>query len=119
VSLAFFVGRWPCGSRPPRAGAGRHAGRPFDPDNPTSSGATTLWRADGQFKLANLHLALELDRAVPRGRAAGPHIVVDPGFANTDLQARSVWETGGRASQRLFHAAVRRFGMSPPRASAS
>jgi hypothetical protein len=39
--------------------------------------------------------------------------VVHPGFTNTDLQARSVRETGGGRSQRFFHAAVRRFGMTP------
>jgi hypothetical protein len=40
-------------------------------------------------------------------------IVVHPGFTSTDLQARSVRETGGGRSQRFFHAAVRRFGMAP------
>ena len=62
----------------------------------TSLGGTTLWRAHGQSKLANLHVALELDR---RFRAAElpACIIVHPGFANTDLQARSVRETGGRA----------------------
>jgi NAD(P)-dependent dehydrogenase (short-subunit alcohol dehydrogenase family) len=79
---------------------GRHAGRPLDP-------------AYGQSKLANVHFALELDR---RFRAAGTparSIVVHPGFTNTDLQARSVRETGGGRSQRFFRAAVRRFGMTP------
>jgi hypothetical protein len=42
-------------------------------------------------------------------------IVVHPGFANTDLQARSVRESGGGRSQRFFHTAVRRFGMTPAR----
>ncbi len=92
---------------------GRHAGRPLDPDNPHLSGRYDPWRAYGQSKLANLHFALELDR---RFRAAGlpaRSIVVHPGFANTDLQARSVRETGGGLSQRFFRAAVRRFGMTP------
>jgi hypothetical protein len=39
--------------------------------------------------------------------------VVHPGFTNTDLQARSVRETGGGRSQRFFRAAVRRVGMTP------
>jgi NAD(P)-dependent dehydrogenase (short-subunit alcohol dehydrogenase family) len=92
---------------------GRHAGRPIDPENPHLDGRYDPWRAYGQSKLANLHFALELDR---RFRAAGTparSIVVHPGFANTDLQARSVRETGGGRSQRLFHAAVRRVGMTP------
>ena len=38
-----------------------------------------------------------------------------PGFTNTDLQARSVRETGGGRSQRFFRAAVARFGMTPAR----
>lgn len=92
---------------------GRHAGRPLDPDNPHLRGRYDPWRAYGQSKLANLHFALELER---RFRAAGVparSIVVHPGFSSTDLQARSVRETGGGRSQRFFHAAVRRFGMTP------
>jgi hypothetical protein len=36
-----------------------------------------------------------------------------PGVYQHRLQARSVRETGGGRSQRFFHAAVRRFGMTP------
>jgi NAD(P)-dependent dehydrogenase (short-subunit alcohol dehydrogenase family) len=92
---------------------GRHAGRPLDPANPHLAGAYDPWRAYGQSKLANVHFALELDR---RFRAAGTparSIVVHPGFTNTDLQARSVRETGGGRSQRFFRGAVQRFGMTP------
>src|SRR5215203_1157973 len=77
---------------------GRHAGRAVDPNNPHLAGNYDPWRAYGQSKLANLHFALELDR---RFRAAGlpaKSIVVHPGFTNTDLQARSVRETGGAAA---------------------
>jgi NAD(P)-dependent dehydrogenase (short-subunit alcohol dehydrogenase family) len=92
---------------------GRHAGRPLDPANPHLAGDYEPWRAYGQSKLANVHFALELDR---RFRAAGTparSIVVHPGFTNTDLQARSVRETGGGRSQRFFRAAVQRYGMTP------
>jgi NAD(P)-dependent dehydrogenase (short-subunit alcohol dehydrogenase family) len=92
---------------------GRHTGRALDPANPHLSGSYDPWRAYGQSKLANVHFALELDR---RFRAAGlpaRSIVVHPGFTNTDLQARSVRETGGGRSQRFFHGAVQRFGMTP------
>ncbi len=92
---------------------GRHAGRPLDPDNPHLQGSYHPWRAYGQSKLANVHFALELDR---RFRATGRparSIVVHPGFTNTDLQARSVRESGGGRSQRFFRAAVRRLGMTP------
>jgi NAD(P)-dependent dehydrogenase (short-subunit alcohol dehydrogenase family) len=92
---------------------GRHAGQALDPGNPHLAGSYEPWRAYGQAKLANLHFALELDR---RFRAAGlpaRSIVVHPGFTNTDLQARSVRETGGGRSQRFFRAGVQRFGMTP------
>jgi NAD(P)-dependent dehydrogenase (short-subunit alcohol dehydrogenase family) len=94
---------------------GRHTGRAIDPDNPHLLGRYDPWRAYGQSKLANVHFALELDR---RFRAAGVparSIVVHPGFVNTDLQARSVRETGGGRSQRFYRGAVRRFGMTPAR----
>jgi NAD(P)-dependent dehydrogenase (short-subunit alcohol dehydrogenase family) len=94
---------------------GRHTGRAIDPDNPHLLGRYDPWRAYGQSKLANVHFALELDR---RFRAAGVparSIVVHPGLVNTDLQARSVRETGGGRSQRFFRGAVRRFGMTPAR----
>jgi NAD(P)-dependent dehydrogenase (short-subunit alcohol dehydrogenase family) len=92
---------------------GRHLGRPVDPDNPHLEGRYDPWRAYGQSKLANLHFALELDRRFRAAGAAARSIVVHPGFTNTDLQARSVRETGGGRSQRFFHAAVRRVGMTP------
>ena len=92
---------------------GRHAGRPLDPDNPHLRGSYDPWRAYGQSKLANVHFALELDRRFREAGVPARSIVVHPGFANTDLQARSVRETGGGRSQRFFRAAVRRFGMTP------
>jgi NAD(P)-dependent dehydrogenase (short-subunit alcohol dehydrogenase family) len=92
---------------------GRHAGRPIDPDNPHLDGRYDPWRAYGQSKLAALHFALQLDRRFRAAGAPARSIVVHPGFVNTDLQARSVRETGGGRSQRFFHAAVRRVGMTP------
>jgi NAD(P)-dependent dehydrogenase (short-subunit alcohol dehydrogenase family) len=92
---------------------GRHAGRPLDPDNPNLDGHYDPWRAYGQSKLANLHFALELDRWFRAAGVPARSMVVHPGFTSTDLQARSVRETGGGRSQRFFHAAVRRFGMTP------
>jgi NAD(P)-dependent dehydrogenase (short-subunit alcohol dehydrogenase family) len=92
---------------------GRHFGRPVDPADPHLSGRYEPWRAYGQSKLANVHFALELER---RARVAGVRVrslVVHPGFVHTDLQARSVRETRGGASQRFFHETVQRFGMSP------
>jgi NAD(P)-dependent dehydrogenase (short-subunit alcohol dehydrogenase family) len=92
---------------------GRHLGRSVDPDDPHLNGRYDPWRAYGRSKLANVHFALELER---RFRAAGTtaqSLIVHPGFVHTDLQARSVRETRGGASQRFFHDAVQRFGASP------
>jgi NAD(P)-dependent dehydrogenase (short-subunit alcohol dehydrogenase family) len=92
---------------------GRHAGRSLDPDNPHLCGRYDPWQAYGQSKLANLHFALELDRRFREAGVPARSIVVHPGFTNTDLQARSVRESGGGRSQRFFRAAVQRFGMTP------
>jgi NAD(P)-dependent dehydrogenase (short-subunit alcohol dehydrogenase family) len=92
---------------------GRHAGGPLDPANPHLVGSYEPWRAYGQAKLANVHFALELERRFEEAGVPARSIVVHPGLSNTDLQARSVRETGGGRSQRFFHAAVRRFGMTP------
>jgi NAD(P)-dependent dehydrogenase (short-subunit alcohol dehydrogenase family) len=98
---------------------GRHTGRPVDPDNPSMEGRYDPWRAYGQSKLANVHFALELDRRFRAAGVAAKSIVTHPGFVNTDLQARSVRETGGGRSQRFFHNAVVRFGMTPARGALS
>ena len=94
---------------------GRHNGRVVDPENPHLEGRYDPWRAYGQSKLANVHFALELDRRFRAADVAARSIVVHPGFTNTDLQARSVRETGGGRSQRFFRGAVIRFGMTPAR----
>ena len=94
---------------------GRHNGRAIDPENPHLEGRYDPWRAYGQSKLANVHFALELDRRLRSAGVPARSIVVHPGFTNTDLQARSVRETGGGRSQRFFRAAAIRFGMTPAR----
>jgi NAD(P)-dependent dehydrogenase (short-subunit alcohol dehydrogenase family) len=98
---------------------GRHAGRPLDPANPHLAGSYDPWRAYGQSKLANVHFALEFDRRLRAAGTPARSIVVHPGFTNTDLQARSVRETGGGRSQRFFRAAVRRYGMTPAQGALS
>ena len=92
---------------------GRHTRNSLDPDNPHLVGSYEPWRAYGQSKMANVHFALELERRFRAADVPARSIVVHPGFTNTDLQARSVRETGGGRSQRFFHAAVRRFGTTP------
>ena len=89
----------------------RHAGRPVDPSNPHLHGRYGPWTAYGQSKLANLHFAVELHRRLQAAGAPVASLVAHPGFANTGLQATSAAESGGR-SERFFHAAVQRVGMS-------
>jgi NAD(P)-dependent dehydrogenase (short-subunit alcohol dehydrogenase family) len=98
---------------------GRHTGRGLDPTNPHLTGRYDPWRAYGQSKLANVHFALELDRRLRVAEVRLRSVVAHPGFTNTDLQARSVRETGGGRSQRFFRAAVRRFGMTPAQGALS
>jgi NAD(P)-dependent dehydrogenase (short-subunit alcohol dehydrogenase family) len=98
---------------------GRHFGAMVDPDNPHLAGRYDPWRAYGQSKLANVHFAMALDRRFRQAGIPARSIVVHPGFTSTDLQARSVRETGGGRSQRFFRAAVRQVGMSPARGALS
>lgn len=89
----------------------RHLGRPVDPGNPHLRGTYGPWKAYGQSKLANLHLAVELHRRLRAAGAPVASLVAHPGFADTGLQATSAAESGGW-SERFFHAAVGRVGMS-------
>jgi len=98
---------------------GRHFGPAVNPDNPHLKGGYDPWRAYGQSKLANVHFALELDRRIRDAGLPAKSVVVHPGFAKTDLQARSVRESEGGRSQRFFHDAVGRTGMTPARAALS
>ena len=89
-----------------------HMGRAVDPANPHLRGRYRPWRAYGQAKLANFHFGLGLQRELERGGADTASLIAHPGMSNTDLQAVSVRETGGGASQRFFLFAARRTGMS-------
>jgi NAD(P)-dependent dehydrogenase (short-subunit alcohol dehydrogenase family) len=96
-----------------------HMGRAVDPQNPHLEGRYRPWRAYGQAKLANFHFGLGLQRALAAvdGRAAS--LIAHPGLSNTELQAVSVRETGGGASQRFFLMLARRSGMSPAQGALS
>ena len=89
-----------------------HMGRAVNPGNPHLRGRYRPWRAYGQAKLANFHFGLGLQRELARASAGTASLIAHPGLSNTDLQAVSVRETGGGASQRLFLFAARRTGMS-------
>jgi len=91
----------------------RHTGAPIDPANPHLRGRYSPWRAYGQSKLANLHFAVELQRRLSAAGSQVLSLVAHPGLSNTDLQAASVRNTGGGASQRFFHVLAQKTGMSP------
>jgi NAD(P)-dependent dehydrogenase (short-subunit alcohol dehydrogenase family) len=90
-----------------------HIGRPVDPEDPHLRGRYGPWRAYCQSKLANFHFALGLQREFERAGVRARSFTAHPGLSNTELQARSVAETGGGPSQRFFHVLARRTGMSP------
>ena len=90
-----------------------HMGRAVDPSNPNLEGKYGPWRAYGQSKLANFHFGLGLDQMLRAAGAPAASLIAHPGLSNTDLQAVSVEETGGGASQKFFHALAGKSGMSP------
>jgi NAD(P)-dependent dehydrogenase (short-subunit alcohol dehydrogenase family) len=96
-----------------------HMGRAVDPGNPHLQGRYRPWRAYGQAKLANFHFGLGLQRQLARAGASAASLIAHPGLSNTDLQAVSVRETGGGASQRFFHTLAERTGMSPAQGALS
>ncbi|HEY2201738.1 MAG TPA: oxidoreductase [Solirubrobacteraceae bacterium] len=89
-----------------------HMGRALDPKNPHLEGRYGPWRAYGQAKLANFHFGLGLQRELERAGARAASLIAHPGLSNTELQAVSVKETGGGASQRFFLMLARRTGMA-------
>jgi NAD(P)-dependent dehydrogenase (short-subunit alcohol dehydrogenase family) len=90
-----------------------HMGRAVDPDNPHLEGRYKPWRAYGQAKLANYHFGIGLQRRLEDAGAPAASLIAHPGLSNTELQAVSVRETGGGASQRFFLRLARTTGMSP------
>ena len=90
-----------------------HMGRAVNVANPHLHGRYSPWIAYGQSKLANFHFALGLQRRFEASGAKASSLVAHPGLSNTDLQAKSVRETGGGASQKFFHVLAGRTGMTP------
>jgi NAD(P)-dependent dehydrogenase (short-subunit alcohol dehydrogenase family) len=89
-----------------------HIGRAVDPNNPHLEGSYGPWKAYGQSKLANFHFALGLQRRFEEARVKAASLAAHPGLSNTELQATSVTETGGGASQKFFHVLAGRTGMT-------
>jgi NAD(P)-dependent dehydrogenase (short-subunit alcohol dehydrogenase family) len=96
-----------------------HFGRALDPDNPHLDGNYGPWRAYCQSKLANFHFGLGLQSQFERAGVAAASLIAHPGLSHTELQARSVAETGGGWSQRFFHVLARRTGMTPAQGALS
>jgi NAD(P)-dependent dehydrogenase (short-subunit alcohol dehydrogenase family) len=91
----------------------RVVGSRVDRDDARLDGFYEPWLAYGRSKLANLHFAYELQRRLEETSAAVASIAAHPGFSHTDLQARSVRETGGGLMQRFWDVAAGAIGMSP------
>jgi len=90
-----------------------HMGRAVDPANPHLHGRYGPWRAYGQSKLANFHFGIGLQRRLAAAGASASSLIAHPGLSNTELQAVSVQETGGGASQRFFQGLAGSTGMTP------
>jgi NAD(P)-dependent dehydrogenase (short-subunit alcohol dehydrogenase family) len=90
-----------------------HMGRAVNPDNPHLQGSYGPWKAYGQSKLANFHFAIGLQRLFDAAGAKASSLVAHPGLSNTELQAVSVRESGGGASQKFFHVLAGSTGMTP------
>jgi NAD(P)-dependent dehydrogenase (short-subunit alcohol dehydrogenase family) len=92
-----------------------HIGRAVDVDNPHLEGRYDPWKAYGQSKLANFHFALGLEHRFEAAGARAASLIAHPGLSNTDLQATSVRETDGGATQKFFHVLAGYTGMTPAR----
>lgn len=90
-----------------------HMGMAVDPTNPHLEGRYGPWKAYGQSKLANFHFGIGLQRRFAAAGARASSLVAHPGLSNTELQATSVRETDGGASQKFFHVLAERTGMVP------
>ena len=89
-----------------------HIGRAVDPDDPHLIDRYGPWKAYGQSKLANFHFGLGLQQRFADAGVAAASLIAHPGLSDTDLQARSVDESGGFLTK-AFHAMAGTIGMSP------
>ncbi|MCZ6783935.1 MAG: oxidoreductase [Proteobacteria bacterium] len=89
-----------------------HMGLAIDPGNPHLEGRYGAWKAYGQSKLANFHFGIGLQRRFEAAGASAASLIAHPGLSDTDLQAKSVEETGGGFVQRLFHGLASATGMT-------
>ena len=96
---------------------GRFVGWSVRPHDPPMPRRYEPWTAYGRAKLATLQFAMELQQRLVAAGAGVRSVAAHPGLAHTDLQKRSVRETGGAAFPRFWALAARRVGMDPDRAA--
>jgi len=92
----------------------RFAAGKYDLTNAHSRNDYDPWTAYGISKRANLHFAIELNNRLAAAGSTMTSYAADPGFSDTDLQATSARESGGR-TQRFFEKWTPRVGQSAAR----
>jgi protochlorophyllide reductase len=73
------------------------------------------WKAYNQSKLADLMLALELDRRLHARGATSKALAAHPGLSNTDLQTTSVSKNGSKAEELFYSLTMDRIAQTPAR----
>ena len=73
------------------------------------------WKAYNQSKLADLMLALELDRRLQTRGATTKALAAHPGLSNTDLQTTSVSKNGSKAEELFYSLTMDRIAQTPDR----
>jgi NAD(P)-dependent dehydrogenase (short-subunit alcohol dehydrogenase family) len=71
------------------------------------------WKAYNQSKLADLMLALELDRRLQERGATTKALAAHPGLSNTDLQTTSVSKNGSKAEELFYSLTMDRIAQTP------
>ena len=71
------------------------------------------WTAYNQSKLADLMLAVEMNRRLQNEGAASVALAAHPGLSNTDLQTTSVEKTGSKVEGLLYSLTMDRVAMTP------
>lgn len=92
-----------------------HMGRRLDPDDIGMEKRYGDWSAYGRSKLANWHFGLGLQRELADAGWPVESLVAHPGLSDTDLQATSVENSGGKPVAKFFHSMASRTGMSAER----
>jgi NAD(P)-dependent dehydrogenase (short-subunit alcohol dehydrogenase family) len=82
-------------------------------DDPNLQRGYGRWKAYNQSKLADLMLALELDRRLQERGATAKALAAHPGLSNTDLQSTSVQENGSKAEELFYSLTMDRIAQSP------